>query len=145
MGVQQGEYLGPPFGNMRIQWRRWVSDGIVDQLVVGHITAERARYPRQNQRATGYLQSQEDSLGLPPIEEALSQEYGPLCARHGVDLLVSPRLFYLTFRHPTFGRGRQDRELRKRLLEQLEAIPEVTSIVIGYGTFHRSRAAQLAE
>ncbi len=145
VGVQQGEYLGPPFGNMRIQWRRWVSDGIVDQLVVGHITAERARYPRRTQRATGYLQSQEDSLGLPPIEEALSKDYGPLCNSHGVDLLVSPRLFYLTFLHPTHGRGRQNLELRARLLARLEAIPEVTSIVIGYGTFLRSHAAKPAE
>ena len=145
VGVQQGEYLGPPFGNMRIQWRRWVSDGIVDQLLVGHITAERARYPRRTQRAMGYLQSQEDSLGLPPIEEALSKEYGPLCARHGVDLVVSPHLFYLSFLHPTLGRGRQNPELRARLLARLEAIPDVTSIVIRYGTFLRSHAAKRAE
>ena len=145
VGVQQGEYLGPPFGNMRIQWRRWVSDGIVDQLLVGHITAERARYPRRTQRAMGYLQSQEDSLGLPPIEEALSKEYGPLCARHGVDLVVSPHLFYLNFLHPTLGRGRQNPELRARLLARLEAIPDVTSIVIRYGTFLRSHAAKRAE
>lgn len=145
VGVQQGEYLGPPFGNMRIQWRRWVTDGIVDQLVVGHITSERARYPRRTQRTMGYLQSQEDSLGLPPIEEALSQDYGPLCARHGVDLLVSPRLFYLHFLHPTFGRGRQNPELRTKLLEKLEAIPGLTGIVRGYGSFLRSQRARLAE
>ena len=145
VGVQQGEYAGPPFGNMRIQWRRWVSDKIVDQLVVGHITAERARYPRRIQRTMGYLQSQEDSLGLPPIEEALSKEYGPLCARHGVDLLVSPRLFYLSFLHPAFGRGRQTPELGANLLKKLEAIPELTGIVRGYGRFLRSHAAQTVE
>ena len=145
VGVQQGEYAGPPFGNMRIQWRRWVSDKIVDQLVVGHITAERARYPRRIQRTMGYLQSQEDSLGLPPIEEALSKEYGPLCARHGVDLLVSPRLFYLNFLHPAFGRGRQSPELGANLLKKLEAIPELTGIVRGYGRFLRSHAAQTVE
>lgn len=145
VGVQQGEYLGPPFGNMRIQWRRWVTDGIVDQLVVGHITAERARYPLRTQRTIGYLQSQEDNLGLQPIEEALRNDYGPLCARHGVDLLVSPKLFYLTFLHPTFGRGRQNPELRARLLERLEAISEVTGIVIGYGRFLRSHAAARVE
>lgn len=145
VGVQQGEYLGPPFGNMRIQWRRWVSDGIVDQLVVGHITDERARYPRRTQRTMGYIQSQEDDFGLPPIEEALSRDYGPLCARHGVDLLVSPELFYLTLPHPTYGRGRQNPELRVRLLEKLEAIPEVKSIVMGYGTLLRSQASKPAE
>ncbi|MCY3775867.1 MAG: family 10 glycosylhydrolase [Candidatus Aminicenantes bacterium] len=145
VGVQQGEYLGPPFGNMRIQWRRWVADKVVDQLVVGHITGARARYPLRTQRTMGYLQSQEDNLGLPPIEEALSKDYGPLCARHGVDLLVFPRHFYLSFLHPTYGRGRQNPELRARLLERLEAIPEVTGIVIGYGRFLRSHAAVPAE
>ena len=137
VGVQQGEHVGPPLGNMRIQWRRWVSEGIVDQLVLGHITNERARYPRRTQRTMGYLQSQEDSLGLPPIEEALSRDYGPLCARHGVDLLVNPRSFYREFSHPSYGRSRQDPELRQNLIEKLAAIPELTGIVQNYITFLR--------
>ena len=57
--------------------------GIIDELVVGHITDERARYPRRTQRAMGYLQSQEEGLGLPAIEEALRKDYGPLCSRSG--------------------------------------------------------------
>ena len=30
IGVQQGEYIGPPFGNMRLQWRQWIEEGIID-------------------------------------------------------------------------------------------------------------------
>ena len=126
IGVQQGEYIGPPFGNMKLQWRRWVTEGIIDELVVGHITDERARYPRRTQRAMGYLQSQEEGLGLPAIEEALRKDCGPLCSRSGVKLYVAPRRFYLTSSHPAYGRGTHPKEVRERLVNELEKIPDLT-------------------
>lgn len=134
IGVQQGEHLGPPFGNMRLQWRRWVEEGIIDELVVGHITQVRARYPHRTQREMGYLQSQEDNVGLPPIEEALREEYGPLCSKNGVKLYLSPGRFNMTFSHPAYGRGRQSPEVRARLLEAAEQIPGVTGVLHGYGS-----------
>ena len=142
VGVQQGEYIGPPFGNMKLQWRQWVEDGTIDELVVGHITEVRARYPKRTQREVGYLQSQEDGVGLPPIEEALRKDYGPLCSGNGVKLYVSPGRFNMTFSHPAYGRGRQSPQERERLLMELEQIPGVTGILHGYGSIMKAAATK---
>ena len=139
IGVAQGEYIGPPFGNMKLQWRRWVSEGIIDSLVVGHITNERARYPNRTQRAMGYIQNQEEDMGLPPIEDAVRQSYGPLCQRFGVGLYLAPGGFRMSFRHPAYGRGSQTPEVRKTLADAFEKEPAVTGIVYGYGSVMKER------
>jgi hypothetical protein len=132
VGVQQGDVIGPPFGNMKLDWRRWISERIVDELVVGHITNERARYPHRIQRVTGYLQNQEEGLGLPPIEKALADEYGPLAERYGVKLFAEPRSFYLSFAHPAYGAGTQPPERRKTLVDALDKIASLAGIVYSY-------------
>lgn len=132
IGIQQGEHIGPPFGNMKLDWRRWVSERLIDELVVGHITNERARYPHRTQRAAGYLESQEERLGVEPIEQALEKEYGPLAARHGVRLYIEPRNFYLVYGHPTYGSGTQPPERRRTLVEALEKIATLDGIVYSY-------------
>lgn len=133
VGVPQGDYLGPPFGNLKIDWRAWVSEGIIDDLLVGHV-AGRGLYPHRTQRAMGYLQSQEDGLGLAPIEQSLRQDYGPACRRAGVRLYVHPGGFYRTFPEPAYGRGKQPQRVRERLVEELETIPGVTGILYEYRT-----------
>ena len=60
LGVPQGEHVGPPIGNMRIDWQRWVSERMVDELVVGRHTLERATYPLRWQRGYGYVQNQDE-------------------------------------------------------------------------------------
>ena len=132
VGVQQGEYIGPPFGNMRIQWRRWVSEKIIDELFVGHITRVRSRYPNRAQRGWGYLQNQEEGLGLPPIEEALRRDYGPLCRKHGVKLYVEPGNFYRHHKQPAYGSGAQPPEVGKKLVAEILTIPGVTGIPVRY-------------
>ena len=132
IGVQQGDVIGPPFGNLKIDWRRWISERIVDELVVGHITNERARYPNRTQRATGYLQSQEEGLGLSPIEKALADDYGPLAARHGIKLYSEVRSFYLSYEHPAYLVGKQTPERRKTLVDALEKIGPLSGIVYSY-------------
>lgn len=139
IGVAQGDYIGPPFGNMKLQWRRWISEGIIDSLVVGHITNERARYPRRTQRAMGYIQNQEEDMGLPPIEDAVRKSYGPLCDRFGAGLYLAPRGFRMSFRHPAFGRGSQTPELRKSIVAAFEKEPAVTGIVYSYGEIMKDR------
>ena len=132
IGVQQGEYIGPPFGNMRIQWRRWVSEGILDELVLGHITRVRSRYPDRPQRTWGYIQNQETGLGLPPVEEAIRKEYGPLCKRHGVKLYLEPGNFYRYHDHPAVGRGGTKAEVTQRLIREFETIPEIAGWSVSY-------------
>ena len=139
IGVAQGDHIGPPFGNMKLQWRRWISEGIIDSLVVGHITNERARYPNRTQRAMGYIQNQEEDMGLPPIEDAVRLSYGPLCQRFGAGLYLAPGSFRMSFRHPAYGRGSQTPEVRKSLVEAFEKEPAVTGTVHSYGSVMEER------
>jgi len=132
IGISQGEYIGPPFGNMKLHWRQWVSEKIIDELVVGHITQERSRYPNRAQRAYGYVQNQEENLNLPPIEQAIAESYGPLCQKHSVKLYVDPERFYYEFDHPAFGPAKQSPEVRTRLIQKLEAIPALTGLTYDY-------------
>jgi len=132
IGIPQGEYLGPPFGNMKLHWRQWVSEKIVDELVVGHITQERSRYPKLAQRAYGYIQNQEENLNLPPIEQAVADSYGPLCRQNGVKLYVDPERFYYRFDHPAFGAAKQPQGVRERLIQKLEALPDLTGLTYDY-------------
>jgi len=34
INTQGGDYMGPPFGNMRVDWRTWIKEGLIDQLIV---------------------------------------------------------------------------------------------------------------
>ncbi|MFC1596387.1 family 10 glycosylhydrolase [Planctomycetota bacterium] len=34
INTQGGDYFGPPFGNMKIDWRTWIREGLIDVLVV---------------------------------------------------------------------------------------------------------------
>ena len=34
VGAARGDVLGPPLGNATLQWRRWIEEGIVDDLVI---------------------------------------------------------------------------------------------------------------
>jgi len=138
IGIQQGEYIGPPFGNMRIQWRQWIEEGIIDDLVLGHITRVRSRYPERIQRTWGYLQNQETGLGLPPLVQAIRRDYGPLCQKYGVKLYVEPGNFLRFHEHPSVGRAGPTTEATKQLRKQLEALPQVTGLSASYRQVTRS-------
>lgn len=132
IGVAQGEHIGPPIGNMTIDWRTWVSEKIVDELVVGHHTLERATYSNRWQRTWGYVQSQDESIGLPPIEQALSRDYGPLCRKHGVKLYADVPLgnFHRVYDDITLGTGVEPEERTRQLMAKLEGIDDLTGIVV---------------
>ncbi len=81
----------------------------------------------------GYIHNQEEGVGLPPIEEAVRDDYGPLCRKHGVGLYLEPRSFNLRFEHPSYGRGKQDPKETERLIQAFEADSGVKGILYSYG------------
>ena len=139
IGVAQGEHIGPPIGNMRIDWQRWVSERIVDELVVGHHTLERATYPLRWQRGYGYVQNQDERVGLPPIEQSVREAYGPLCRKHNVKLYVDVPLgnFHRVYDDITLGTGKEPADRTEALIKLLEGLPDLTGIVIDGRPFVR--------
>ncbi len=87
IGVPRGDYFGPPYGNLFIDWRTWVSEKLVDELVAGEITGVRGLYPKRKVYE-GYLCDQEAGLNVPPIVEDVENKYGPPCKAAGVELYV---------------------------------------------------------
>jgi Glycosyl hydrolase-like 10 len=93
IGIPQGNHLGPPFGNLSLDWRTWVQEKLVDELVVGHI-AGRFVFPARPV-GYGYVNSQEDGFGVLPIVEDVQKNYRPWCQQHGCRLYVDPHRFRL--------------------------------------------------
>ena len=53
-------------------------------------------------------------------------------AAQSVKLYVDPERFYYEFDHPAFGAAKQPPEVRARLIQKLEAIPDVTGLTYDY-------------
>ncbi|HUT93748.1 MAG TPA: LamG-like jellyroll fold domain-containing protein [Thermoguttaceae bacterium] len=85
VGVPQGDVLGPPYGNVKLDWQTWVREKLLDRLVIGIYSGD-WHYPamRGKDRERGYLASGHERWGLPPVDEALEKTYGPLAKQHGV-------------------------------------------------------------
>ncbi|MBL9215014.1 MAG: hypothetical protein JNG83_06020, partial [Opitutaceae bacterium] len=132
LGVPQGEHAGPPIGNIALHWRTWVQEKLVDDLIVGHHTLQRATYNNRWQRGYGYIQDQDEKIGLPPIEVSLERDYGPLCRQHGVKLYVDIPLgnYHRTYSDPTLGVGVETPEALAELTARLEKIPQISGMVV---------------
>lgn len=61
VSMQGGEYIGHPYGNMVVDWRTWIKEGLLDYLVVGHGTSD-ALYPKELQ-GYGYLTHVDAKIG----------------------------------------------------------------------------------
>jgi len=92
VGAPRGDVLGPPLGNMTLDWRTWLAEGLVDTLVVNQNSS---RCPSMwhdlwpMHRGDGYVQNYLTGEGLPPLEVQLAAEYGPALAGTATRLYVA--------------------------------------------------------
>ena len=86
IGIPRGDWFGPPYGNMYIDWRTWVAEGLINELVIGEISGK-GLYPDVKDYR-GYIFDQEAGLGLRPLLEDVEKVFGPPCREHGVRLYV---------------------------------------------------------
>lgn len=92
VGAPRGDVLGPPFGNMTLEWRRWVREGLLDGLVINQHSS---RCPSMwhdlwpMHRGTGYLQNYLTGEGLPALDAQVRDDYAPAMAGTGVALHVA--------------------------------------------------------
>lgn len=126
VGCARGDVVGPPMSNAALQWRTWLREGIVDELIVDQSSSQCpslwiSLWPMH--RGYGYTQNYLDEWNMPSLEDDLSQNYAPVVERSNADLYVawqwkdrSPEressalshpevagLVYSTFRHDNPG------------------------------------------
>ena len=61
VGLPRAEHLGPPIGNIFLDWKNWVSNGLIDEIVVGNITGM-WMYPSYRNVTRHYVQI--DDMGF---------------------------------------------------------------------------------
>lgn len=92
IGIPRSDYIGPPYGNMRLDWRTWVAEGIIDGLRLDTISGG-WHYP-DTRNLPGYVQSQQDNVAMRELEYDLGQWFGPACKDAGVELYTSRSSIY---------------------------------------------------
>jgi hypothetical protein len=92
VGAPRGDILGPPFGNVILQWREWVREGLIDGLVINQNSSQCPSMWHQlwpMHRGGGYRQNYLTGEGLPPLAEHVVRDYAPVVTAGGVPLYVA--------------------------------------------------------
>ncbi len=99
IGVQLpgGDYIGPPLGNMKIEWKKWVDEGLID-LVILNITLE-ATLDREAYKK-GYLTDANTGKGIHPV--SLWRDYIDKSKNPNIKLIQASGN-HLFFREPDKG------------------------------------------
>ena len=85
LAVPRGHYLGPPYGNLYLNWQQWVREGRVDELVINVISG---RQLTEGLSGYGYLCNPEEGVGMNPLSQDLGKIYGPVCREAGCALYL---------------------------------------------------------
>ena len=92
VGVPRGNILGPPLGNITLQWQQWVREEVVDQLVIDQNSSQcpsmwHRLWPMHT--GTGYIQNYLDGQGMNSLEEDIEQVYLPVIDKSPVKLFIA--------------------------------------------------------
>jgi hypothetical protein len=92
VGAPRGDILGPPFGNMTLEWKTWVQEELVDQLIIDQNSSRcpsmwHELWPMH--RGYGYLQNYLDGFNMNPIEQDLSAVYQPILKHRSTELYLA--------------------------------------------------------
>ncbi|PYV15879.1 MAG: hypothetical protein DMG07_08830 [Acidobacteria bacterium] len=85
LGTSRGDYLGYPLGNLKLDWRRWMREKIVDELHVD----EHGWCWGSDAQPFGFMTDFPTGRGLKPIATAIREDYGPLARQFGIRLYLS--------------------------------------------------------
>jgi len=91
VGCARGDVLGPPMGNTSLQWRKWIQDDIVDELIINQNSSQCPSMWHQlwqMHRGNGYLQNYLDGYNLPLLEEHLNT-YLPYISENPTKLFIA--------------------------------------------------------
>jgi hypothetical protein len=92
VGVPRGTILGPPMGNTTLQWPIWVSEGIIDQLIVDQNSSQcpsmwHDLWPMH--RGHGYIQNYLNGSGMKSLDEDLVHLYRAVLSQKSTKLYLA--------------------------------------------------------
>jgi len=109
LGTSRGDYIGFPLGNMKLEWRKWIGEKLIDGF---HVDIHGWGWGRHGY---GYVTDAATGRGLQPTEQMIREAYGPLCKRSGVKL-------YSWCPH-------RDRKERPERCKAMAAMPEFDGVI----------------
>lgn len=92
IGCPRGDIIGQPLGNATLQWREWVDRDLVDSLVINQSSAQCPSMWIQlwpMHRGSGYTQDYVSGQNMLPLNQQLTDEYGPSLVGKSTDLYVA--------------------------------------------------------
>ena len=92
LAIPRSDHIGPPYGNMRLDYPTWCQEKLIDGLVLG-VTSGGWHYPNTT-NLPGYVVSEQDNLNMRPLEADLKDHFGPACAAGGVELYLQRSSIY---------------------------------------------------
>ena len=92
IGVPTGHVIGPPVGNMVIDWRTWVIEGLVDELIINQNATYCPSYLNRlwpMHTGFGYVQDYIDGYNIPELSDYIRKVYSPIFNKLPAQLYVS--------------------------------------------------------
>ena len=128
VGISRGEILGPPMGNTVLQWRKWVHENLVDELIINQNSSQCPSLWHQlwpMHRGDGYLQNYLTGYNLPSLPKHIEEIYYPEMKNSQTELFIA----------------RQWDERDKILEEQLLNTDDVSGLV--YSSFRNDNVGPI--
>lgn len=92
IGIPRGDVIGPPLGNIPLQWHKWIKDDLIDELIINQSSRQcpsmwHKLWPMHN--GSGYIQNYTDGVNLPPLNKQLKESYLPTITENRTKLYVA--------------------------------------------------------
>lgn len=129
VGIPRASYLGPPVGNLHLDWTKWLREGIVDGLVIDQWAAICPSawtwlWPR-SQQGYGYIENYQDPNHI-ALDDDVRTRWGPVVRESSAHL-------YLARQWQPFDSAEHER---------LRALPDVSGLV--FSSFRYDNPRQVA-
>ena len=78
VGIPRGDIIGPPLGNWTLQWRKWISNNLIDSLIIDQSSTQCPSIWHQlwpMHKGYGYYQNYQDNYSMLDLIEDLDKSY----------------------------------------------------------------------
>jgi hypothetical protein len=92
VGIPRASYLGPPIGNLYLDWPAWVREGLVDTLVIDQVAAVcPSTWTRlwSGDQGYGYVQNYLTGKGMAALDEDVETSWAPVVSETDASLYLA--------------------------------------------------------